>query len=99
LGSESAIGATSASPQKVFTAADPGKSDATGEGPSTPAPSPEPGGASGGSAAGASSAGASSASTLTVVLQIGPQRAVRRLRLASEPWLTTCFVLIPERPD
>jgi hypothetical protein len=75
-------------------------SGATGPGaPTSPAPNPEPGGASGGSATGASSAAPSGTVTLPGSLQIAPERAVRLLQLVSEPWLTTSFVLIPERPD
>ena len=65
--------------------------------PAGQAPGPGPGGASGGSAVGGS-AGCSSCLTLAGLLRLGGPRAMRRLRLSCEPWLTACFVLIPERP-
>jgi hypothetical protein len=97
---EASIGTPSSSAEKAVAAAGRGRDRAAGEvAPSGPAPSPEPGGASGGSATGSSSLAPSGFLTLAGLLHIGPPRAMRRLRLVSEPWLTTCFVLIPERPD
>jgi hypothetical protein len=66
--------------------------------PVSPAPSPAPGGASGGSASGSSGLGLSAFLTLGALLRLALPRAMRRLRLSCEPWLTACFVLIPERP-
>jgi hypothetical protein len=63
----------------------------------TPGPPPAPSGASG-SAAGASGLALSGFLTLAGLLLLGAPRATRRLRLSCEPWLTACFVLIPERP-
>jgi hypothetical protein len=65
--------------------------------PAGQSPGPAPGGASGGSAVGGS-AGCSSCLTLAGLLRLSGPRAMRRLRLSCEPWLTACFVLIPERP-
>ncbi len=72
---------------------------AVGNAPVSPAPGPAPGGASGGAAVGGASGLAPSAflSLAGLLLLAGP-RAMRRLRLSSRPWLTACFVLIPERP-
>jgi hypothetical protein len=36
--------------------------------------------------------------TLAGLLLMAAPRAMRRLRLSCQPWLTACFVLIPERP-
>jgi hypothetical protein len=36
--------------------------------------------------------------TLAGLLLIGGPAAMRRLRLASQPWRSAPFVLIPERP-
>jgi hypothetical protein len=66
--------------------------------PAQQAPGPGPGGASGGSAVGGSGVACSSCQTLAGLLRLGGPRAMRRLRLSCEPWLTACFVLIPERP-
>jgi outer membrane biosynthesis protein TonB len=63
----------------------------------SPSPPPAPGGASG-SAAGSSGLALSGFLTLAGLLLLGAPRAMRRLRLSCEPWLTACFVLIPERP-
>ena len=63
----------------------------------SPSPPPAPGGASG-SAAGASGLALSGFLTLAGLLLLGAPRAMRRLRLSCQPWLTACFVLIPERP-
>jgi hypothetical protein len=70
-----------------------------GSPPVSPAPSPPsaPSGASG-SAAGSSGLGLSGFLTLAGLLLLGAPRAMRRLRLSCQPWLTACFVLIPERP-
>ncbi len=68
-----------------------------GSTPASPAPSPVPGGASS-STMGAAGMGFSTFFTLAGLRLPGPLRAIRRLRLSSEPWLTACFVLIPERP-
>ncbi len=66
--------------------------------PAGQAPGPAPGGASGGSAVGGSGVACSSCLTLAGLLRLSDPRAMRRLRLSCEPWLTACFVLIPERP-
>jgi outer membrane biosynthesis protein TonB len=70
--------------------------------PSSPAPGQAPGsapgGASGGSATGASGLALSGFLTLAGLLLLGAPRAMRRLWLSCQPWLTACFVLIPERP-
>jgi len=65
--------------------------------PVSPGPSPAPSGASG-AAAGGSGLALSGFLTLAGLLLLGAPRAMRRLRLSCEPWLTACFVLIPERP-
>jgi hypothetical protein len=62
-----------------------------------PGPTPAPSGASG-SAAGSSGIALSGFLTLAGLLLLGAPRAMRRLRLSFQPWLTACFVLIPERP-
>jgi hypothetical protein len=64
-----------------------------------PTPGPEPGGSASGSATGASGMAAPSLLALAGLLLIAAPRALRRLRLVVEPFLTTCFVLIPEHPD
>jgi hypothetical protein len=64
----------------------------------SPSPGPAPGGASGGSSGAGSGGGASLSLTLGCLLLLAAPRALRRLRLACEPWLTSFFVLIPERP-
>jgi outer membrane biosynthesis protein TonB len=69
-----------------------------GERPAPPTPGPAPGGASGGAAAGASGVGLSGFLTLAGLLLLAAPRAMRRLRLSCQPWLTAFFVLIPERP-
>ncbi len=67
--------------------------------PAPPAPGPAPGGASGSApAAGGSGLALSGFLTLAGLLLLAAPRAMRRLRLSSRPWLTACFVLIPERP-
>jgi outer membrane biosynthesis protein TonB len=63
-----------------------------------PPPGPAPSGAVGGSAAGGSGVGLSGFFTLAGQLRLAGPRAMRRLRLSSQPWLTAFFVLIPERP-
>jgi hypothetical protein len=63
-----------------------------------PPPGPAPTGAVGGSAAGGSGVGLSGFFTLAGLLLLAGPRALRRLRLSSQPWLTAFFVLIPERP-
>jgi hypothetical protein len=73
-------------------------SSAVGSPPVSPAPGPAPGGACGGSAAGGSGLALSAYHTLAGLLLLAPPRAMRRLRLSCQPWLTACFVLIPERP-
>jgi hypothetical protein len=68
--------------------------------PVSPTPGPAPGGASGAAVGGGAPGGAAVSIFLTLaglLLLAGP-RALRRLRLSCEPWLTACFVLIPERP-
>jgi outer membrane biosynthesis protein TonB len=74
---------------------------AVGRSPVSPTPSPAPGGVSG--ISGASAVGASGLAlagflTLAGLLLLGAPRAMRRLRLLCQPWLTAFFVLIPERP-
>jgi hypothetical protein len=66
--------------------------------PSGPGPSPPPGGAAGGSAVGGSGVALAAFLSLAALLRLAPSRAMRRLRLSCEPWLTACFALIPERP-
>jgi hypothetical protein len=67
--------------------------------PVSPTPGPAgPGGASGGSAAGGSGLALSGFFTLAGLLLLAAPRAMRRLRLSCQPWLTACFALIPERP-
>jgi hypothetical protein len=66
--------------------------------PGSPGPSPAPGGAAGGSAAGGSGVAFAACLSLAALLRLAPSRAMRRLRLSCEPWLTACFALIPERP-
>jgi hypothetical protein len=63
-----------------------------------PSPGPSPSGAFGGSAAGGSGVATSGFFTLAGLLLLAGPRALRRLRLSCEPWLTAFFVLIPERP-
>jgi hypothetical protein len=65
--------------------------------PALPTPGPAPSGASGAAAPGGSGVGLSGFLMLTVLLLAAP-RAMRRLRLSFQPWLTAFFVLIPERP-
>lgn len=73
---------------------------AMGNAPVGPAPGPAPGGASGASVGGGAPGGVALSIFLTLagLLLLGGPRAMRRLRLSCEPWLTACFVLIPERP-
>jgi outer membrane biosynthesis protein TonB len=61
-------------------------------------PGPAPGGASGGASGGGSGVGLSGFIAFAVLLLLAAPRAMRRLRLACQPWLTAFFVLIPERP-
>jgi hypothetical protein len=68
-----------------------------GNAPVSPAPGPAPSGASG-SMAGGSGTAPLTFLTLAGLLLLAAPRAMRRLRLSSRPWLTACFVLIPERP-
>jgi hypothetical protein len=70
---------------------------AVGSPPVSPGPGPAPAGASG-SSAGATGLALSGFLTLAGLLLLGAPRAMRRLRLSCQPWLTACFVLIPERP-
>jgi hypothetical protein len=77
---------------------DPGGAAGGGR-PMPPSPAPAPGGASGGAAAGgAGGVGLSGFLAFAVLLLLAAPRAMRRLRLACQPWLTAFFVLIPERP-
>ena len=71
---------------------------AVGGRPATPSPGPGPGGASGSASVGGSGLALSAFLTLTGLLLLAAPRAMRRLRLSCEPWLTAFFVLIPERP-
>jgi outer membrane biosynthesis protein TonB len=66
--------------------------------PANPVPGPAPSGASGSAAVGGSGLALSAFLTLTGLLLLAAPRALRRLRLRCEPWLTAFFVLIPERP-
>jgi hypothetical protein len=92
--------ALSSSPQKGLASADHGRGGVAGDrAPTGPTPGPEPGGSSGGSATGASGLAAPSLLTLAVLLLIGAPAAMRRLRLDCQPFRTTWFALIPERPD
>jgi hypothetical protein len=75
-----------------------GGGSAGGTRPVGPTPGPTPGGASGGTAAGASGIALSAFLTLAGLLLMAAPRALRRLRLSSQPWRTAFFVLIPERP-
>jgi hypothetical protein len=68
-----------------------------GNAPVSPAPGPAPGGASG-SMTGGSGTALLTFLTLAGLLLLAAPRAMRRLRLSCRPWLTACFVLIPERP-
>ena len=70
---------------------------AVGNPPGNPGPGPAPSGASG-SPMGASGLALSGFLSLAGLLLLGAPRAMRRLRLSCQPWLTACFVLIPERP-
>jgi outer membrane biosynthesis protein TonB len=71
-----------------------------GNAPVGPAPGPAPGGASGAAVGGGAPGGValSNLHTLAGLLLLSGPRAMRRLRLSCQPWLTACFVLIPERP-
>lgn len=71
-----------------------------GNTPVSPAPEPAPGGASGAAVGGGAPGGVALSIFLTLagLLLLGGPRAMRRLRLSCQPWLTACFVLIPERP-
>jgi hypothetical protein len=73
-------------------------SSAVGSPPVDPAPGSAPSGVAGGSAMGGSGLSISGFLTLAGLLLLAAPRAMRRLRLLCEPWLTACFVLIPERP-
>jgi hypothetical protein len=89
-------------PWRPSVATAPGHGDggsAGGGRPVTPAPTAPPSGASGGGApAGGSGAAPSIFLTLAGLLLLAGPRATRRLRLLCRPWLTSFFVLIPERP-
>jgi hypothetical protein len=94
------VAALSPAGGKDRASVDQGDSAAAGDSlPSSPPPGPEPGGSASGSATGASGAAAPSLLALAGLLLIVAPRALRRLRLISEPLLTLCFVLIPEHPD
>ena len=101
LGSASSSRDTGAAPSTTTVAGAPtGNGDggsSVGGRPSGPTPGPAPSGASGASAAGGSGL-ALSAFTLAGLLHLAAPRAMCRLRLSSQPWLTAFFVLIPERP-
>jgi hypothetical protein len=71
---------------------------AVGNAPVSPTPGPAPSGASGAAVGGASGVAPSAFLSLAGLLLLAAPRAMRRLRLSSRPWLTACFVLIPERP-
>jgi hypothetical protein len=68
-----------------------------GNAPVSPTPGPAPSGASG-SMTGGSGTALLTFLTLAGLLLLAAPRAMRRLRLSCRPWLTACFVLIPERP-
>jgi hypothetical protein len=77
---------------------DPGGSAGGGR-PMPMSPGPAPSGSSGGATAGgAGGVGLSGFLAFAVLLLLAAPRAMRRLRLACQPWLTAFFVLIPERP-
>jgi hypothetical protein len=88
--------ARSAATGKGSSDGDPGGSPVGSRSPVSPGPAP--GGASGCSASGGSGLSVSAFPTLAGLLLVAPSRAMRRLRLSRPPWLTACFVLIPERP-
>ncbi len=69
---------------------------AVGGDPASP-PGSGPGGSSG-SGSGASGLALAGFLTLAGLLLSGAPRAMRRLRLSCQPWLTAYFVLVPERP-
>jgi hypothetical protein len=93
--------ATAASLAAAATGAPPADGGHGGSGmgnaPVAPAPGPAPSGASG-SMMGASGIALLTFLTLAGLLLLAAPRAMRRLRLSCQPWLTACFVLIPERP-
>src|SRR6185437_12974522 len=66
---------------------DPGGSAGGGR-PMPPSPGPAPSGASGGAAAGGAGVGLSGFIAFAVLLLLAAPRAMRRLRLACQPWLT-----------
>lgn len=70
----------------------------SGSPPEGPPTGPAPSGVSGGAGVGAAGLIFSGFLTLAGLLLAGAPRAMRRLRLSCQPWLTACFVLIPERP-
>jgi hypothetical protein len=73
---------------------------AVGNTPAGPSPGPAPSGAAGAAVGGGGGGGAAPSAYLSLagLLLLAAPRALRRLRLSSQPWLTACFVLIPERP-
>jgi outer membrane biosynthesis protein TonB len=71
---------------------------AGGAPPVSPGPGSAPSGVAGGSAMGGSGSSVSVFLTLAGLLLLAAPRAMRRLRLLCRPWLSACFVLIPERP-
>jgi hypothetical protein len=71
---------------------------AVGSAPVSPVPGPAPSGASGAAVGGSSGVAPSAFLSLAGLLLLAAPLAMRRLRLSSRPWLTACFVLIPERP-
>jgi outer membrane biosynthesis protein TonB len=75
-----------------------GGGSAVGSRPVGPSPGPAPSGSSGASAVGGAGVALSGFLTLAGLLGLAAPRAMRRLRLSCRPWLTACFVLIPERP-
>jgi hypothetical protein len=78
-----------------------GGGSSMGNAPASPSPGPAPGGASGAAVGGGGIGGGGAPSaflSLAGLLLLAGPRALRRLRLSSRPWLTACFVLIPERP-
>jgi outer membrane biosynthesis protein TonB len=100
-------GALVATPSTRSSSPDPAAASADGEHggsavvgrlPTGPGPGPAPGGAAGGSAAGGSGVALAAFLSLAALLRLAPSRAMWRLRLSCEPWLTACFALIPERP-
>jgi hypothetical protein len=100
--SDSPLGLTTAASLAAAVTGDPptgGGRGGSGMGnaPVSPTPGPAPSGASGSMTGGSGTAPLTFLTLAGLLLLAGP-RAMRRLRLSCQPWLTACFVLIPERP-